>query len=102
MITPALYLIPTTLGDTPSAQVFPPVNHNIIIEIKHFIVEEVRTARRFLKFIDKSIDINSITFYPMGKHSDSDTYAQYLQPIRQGQAVGMLSEAGCPARQLWQ
>lgn len=97
MITPALYLIPTTLGDTPSAQVFPPVNHDIIIEIKHFIVEEVRTARRFLKFIDKSIDINSITFYPMGKHSDSDTYAQYLQPIRQGQAVGMLSEAGCPA-----
>ena len=97
MITPALYLIPTTLGDTPSAQVFPPVNHDIIIEIKHFIVEEVRKARRFLKFIDKSIDINSITFYPMGKHSDSDTYAQYLQPIRQGKAVGMLSEAGCPA-----
>lgn len=97
MTAPALYLIPTTLGNTPAEQVFPPANHDIIIGIKHFIVEETRTARRFLKYIDRSIDIDALTFYPMGKHSDGSTYRQYLQPLREGVSIGMLSEAGCPA-----
>ena len=97
MITPALYLIPTTLGATPAERVFPPVNRDIIYDIRYFIVEEVRTARRFLKFIDKSINIDELTFFPMGKHADENIYSQYLAPLREGHAVGMLSEAGCPA-----
>ena len=74
MITPALYLIPTTLGATPAERVFPPVNRDIVYDIRYFIVEEVRTARRFLKFIDKSINIDELTFFPMGKHADENIY----------------------------
>lgn len=93
----ALYLIPTVLGDSPAESVFPPRNREIILSIRHFIVEETRTARRFLKFIDKGIDIDQLTFYPMGKHSDPSAISAYLAPLRKGESVGMISEAGCPA-----
>ena len=50
---PALYLIPVTLGETEISQVLPPYNHDIIVGIKHFIVENIRSARRFLKKTEK-------------------------------------------------
>ena len=53
----ALYLLPVTLGDTPIESVLPPYNKEIILGIKHFIVEDVRSARRFLKKVDREIDI---------------------------------------------
>lgn len=94
---PALYLIPVTLGDTPVQQVLPEYNKEVITNIKHFIVEEVRTARRFLKQVDKSINIDELTFYPMGKHADNSLFSKYLEPLRKGEAIGVISEAGCPA-----
>jgi len=93
----ALYLIPVTLGDTPLEQVLPAYNREIILQITHFVVEEVRTARRFLKSVEKSIDIDSLSFYPMGKHAEAARFSQYLDPLRRGEAVGVISEAGCPA-----
>lgn len=93
----ALYLIPVTLGDTPIPNVLPSYNKEIILGIRHFIVEELRTARRFLKAMEKSIDIDSLTFYEMGKHADVSRFNQYLEPLRKGQSVGVISEAGCPA-----
>lgn len=93
----ALYLIPVTLGDVPLKQVLPTYNSEVILSIKHFIVEEVRTARRFLKQVDKNIDIDALTFYPMGKHADAALFSKYLDPLRQGEDVGVISEAGCPA-----
>ena len=93
----ALYLIPVTLGNTPVEQVLPSYNHDVIMPIRHFIVEEVRTARRFLKQVDKSIDIDQLTFYPMGKHADRAIFSQYLEPLRKGEDMGVISEAGCPA-----
>lgn len=93
----ALYLIPVTLGDTPIDKVLPDYNHDIIMGIKYFIVEEVRTARRFLKRVDKSINIDELTFYPMGKHADKHLFSTYLEPLRKGESVGVISEAGCPA-----
>lgn len=93
----ALYLIPVTLGDTPVRQVLPEYNREIILEIRHFIVEEIRTARRFLKQVDRDIDIDSLTFYPMGKHADAALFSKYLDPLRRGESVGVISEAGCPA-----
>lgn len=92
-----LYLIPVTLGDTPLARVLPPQNHDITVSIRHFIVEEVRTARRFLRQVDKDIDIDALTFYPMGKHADKALFMSYLEPLRHGQDMGIISEAGCPA-----
>ena len=92
-----LYLIPVTLGDTPISNVLPTYNKEIILSIRHFIVEELRTARRFLKAVEKSIDIDAITFYEMGKHADASRFSQYLDPLRKGLPVGVISEAGCPA-----
>ena len=93
----ALYLIPCTLGATPIEQVLPSYNREVILGIRHFIVEEVRTARRFLKAVDKQTDIDSLTFYPMGKHADTTLFRQYLTPLVQGEPMGIISEAGCPA-----
>lgn len=93
----ALYLIPTTLGDTSLERVLPPYNKEVILGLKHFIVEEVRTARRFLKQVDRNIDIDALTFYPMGKHADAALFSRYLDPLRRGESVGVISEAGCPA-----
>ena len=93
----SLYLIPVTLGDTPHDHVLPAYNREVILHLRHFIVEEVRTARRFLKQVERSIDIDALTFYPMGKHADEARFAQYLEPLRRGESVGVISEAGCPA-----
>lgn len=93
----ALYLIPSTLGDTPVDRVLPPYNLRIISDLRHFIVENLRTARRFLKQCNPEIDIDSLTFYALNEHTDRHHISAYLKPIRQGESVGIISEAGCPA-----
>lgn len=94
---PALYLLPVTLGDTPIDVVLPPYNKEIIAGIRHFIVEEVRSARRFLKKVDREADIDSMTFYPLNKHTSPDAISGYLKPLQEGYPMGVISEAGCPA-----
>jgi len=96
-IEPAIYLIPVTLGDTPHDHVLPSHNARVVRGIRHFIVEELRTARRFLRAMDRTFPIDDCTFYDMGKHADASRYADYLRPIAQGLPVGIISEAGCPA-----
>jgi 16S rRNA (cytidine1402-2'-O)-methyltransferase len=85
------------LGDTPVEQVLPPYNHEIIMGIRHFIVEDVRTARRFLKLVDRSIDIDQLTFYTLNKHTNPEEVASMLRPLEEGIPMGVISEAGCPA-----
>lgn len=94
---PALYLIPNLLGETPVEQVLPPYNREIILGIRHFIVEDVRTARRFLKLVDRSIDIDQLTFYTLNKHTNPEEVASMLRPLEEGSPMGVISEAGCPA-----
>ena len=96
-LSSALYLIPVTLGDTPIDQVLPSYNHDIIMQIRHFIVEEIRSARRFLRQVDRTFPIDDCTFMEMGKHADAQRFATYLKPLEEGQPVGVISEAGCPA-----
>ena len=93
----ALYLIPVTLGETSVEQVLPSYNHEVIMGIRHFIVENIRSARRFLRQTDRTFPIDDTTFFEMGKHSDERAFSQYLQPLREGKPVGVISEAGCPA-----
>lgn len=93
----ALYLLPVTLGDTPIESVLPAYNKEVILGIRHFIVEDVRSARRFLKKVDREIDIDSLTFYPLNKHTSPASISGYLKPLEQGQSMGVISEAGCPA-----
>ena len=97
MQTASLYLIPVTLGETEIAKVLPPYNKEIIVSIRYFIVENVRTARRFLKQTDPEIDIDSLTFYTLNKHTSDAELSSFLKPIEGGHSIGIISEAGCPA-----
>lgn len=93
----ALYLIPVTLGETPVEQVLPSYNHDIIIQIKYFIVENIRSACRFLSQVDRTIDTRTLTFFELNEHTDLKTIGSYLDPLKAGNAMGVISEAGCPA-----
>ena len=93
----ALYLLTVTLGDTDIDKVLPAYNAGIIREIKHFIVEDVRSARRFLKKVDREIDIDTLSFYPLNKHTSPEDISGYLNPLAEGHSMGVISEAGCPA-----
>jgi len=93
----ALYLIPVTLGSTEVNQVLPSYNHDVIMGIRHFIVENIRSARRFLRQVDHEFPIDDSQFYEMGKHADERLFNQHLQALRDGKPMGIISEAGCPA-----
>ena len=93
----ALYLIPVMLSDEPLDKVLPSYNIDIIRGIKHFIVENIRSARRFLKKCDKSIDIDTLTFYTLDEHTRPEEMTDYLAALIDGQPMGVISEAGCPA-----
>jgi 16S rRNA (cytidine1402-2'-O)-methyltransferase len=93
----SLFLIPVPLGDTEIRKTLPDYNRDVILQIKHFIVENVRTARRFLKKTEPSVDIDSLTFYELNKHTSPEESAGYLAPLLRGESVGVISEAGCPA-----
>lgn len=95
-----LYLIPTQLSDVTLDRVLPAHNIAVVRQIRHFVVESVRSARRFLKKCDRDIDIDALTFNELNEHTDlSDTAAieAMLTPISRGEPVGVISDAGCPA-----
>jgi 16S rRNA (cytidine1402-2'-O)-methyltransferase len=95
-----LYLIPTQLSDVPIERVLPAHNIEVVRGIRYFVVESLRSARRFLKKCDRDIDIDSLSFVELNEHSDlTDTVAleSMLEPIGQGEPVGVISDAGCPA-----
>lgn len=92
----ALYLLPVNISDAPFAEVLPPYNISVIRELKHFIVENVRTARRFIKKCDPAIDISELTFYELNGHTDERDVYHYLESLRNGIPLGVMSEAGCP------
>jgi 16S rRNA (cytidine1402-2'-O)-methyltransferase len=93
----SLYLIPVTLGDSPLDRVLPDYNREIILGIRHFIVENERTARRFLKKTDASVDIDRLTFHVLNKYTSPEEISSFLNPLQEGFSMGILSEAGCPA-----
>ncbi len=93
----ALYLLPVTLGDTSIESVLPSYNKEIILQIKHFIVEDIRSARRFLKKVEREIEIDTLNFYPLNKHTSPEDISGYLKPLQDGFPMGVISEAGCPA-----
>jgi len=91
-----LYLIPTTLGDSTISSVIPADISILLKQIKYFIVEDIRTTRRYLKKVDKSIDIDELTFYELNKRTTPQQKSIYLNVVKKGHNVGVISEAGCP------
>lgn len=92
-----LYLIPTSLGDCSFDRILPAFNTEIVNRLKYFIVEDVRTARRFLKKANPAIDIDSLTFFILNQHTTPEELSGFLRPMANGNDMGVLSEAGCPA-----
>ena len=100
MLEAGLYLIPCQLSDVPLDRVLPAYNLEVVRSIRYFVVESLRSARRFLKKCDRDIDIDGLTFSELNEHTDlKDTAAieALLDPIGRGEAVGVISDAGCPA-----
>ena len=94
---PILYLIPVPLGDTPHERVLPSYNREVILSLRYFIVENVRTARRFLKKTEPSIVIDDLVFTELNEHTSPEDVSGMLSPMERGESVGVMSEAGCPA-----
>ena len=95
-----LYLIPTQLSDVALDRVLPMHNIDVVREIRYFVVESLRSARRFLKKCDRNIDIDGLTMNELNEHTDlkdTATLEAMLEPISRGEAVGVISDAGCPA-----
>ena len=95
-IKSALYLIPVGISDAPPGDVIPTGVTEIMAPIRHFIVENVRTARRWLRRCMPHCDIDSMTFHELNRHTDLTEIGAWLDPLRQGLPMGIMSEAGCP------
>jgi len=91
-----LYLIPTPLGETGFDAALPAYNLQILHRIDTFIVEELRTARRFLRKAGFTKDFETVTFYLLNAHTPDDEAAGMLVNALNGHHVGLLSEAGLP------
>lgn len=92
----ALYLIPVTLGETEYSKVLPSYNIEIIKQIRFFIVENVKSAKRFLAKIENS-HVDDGEFVELSEHTDVKNILHYLDPLKKGESIGVISEAGCPA-----
>ncbi len=97
MIEPALYLFPVGLSEGAPSDVLPQANIDLIRQVRHFVVENIRSAIRFLKSVDISICIDQLTFTELSEHTLPEFVPAMLEPLRKGEAIGVISEAGCPA-----
>ena len=92
-----LYLIPSPLGEGSVADSMPPRTIYIVESLKHFVVEEVTTARRFLSRCGLKGKIESLNFYELNEHTDPKVGSGYVSLLLEGNDVGLISEAGLPA-----
>jgi 16S rRNA (cytidine1402-2'-O)-methyltransferase len=92
-----LYLIPTRLGDNAPLEVLPISIKRIIEAIDHYIVENEKTARRFIKKISSNKSQGALKINILNKFTNESELEGYLNPCMEGKHVGLLSEAGCPA-----
>lgn len=94
--TGILYLIPTTLGDNEPLEVLPILVKKRIEEINGYIVENEKTARRFIKKICPSKRQPTLQFFILNKFTQETELPDFLEPCLKGENMGLLSEAGCP------
>ena len=92
-----IYLIPVTLGGDDFLKVIPEKVINLTIQLRFFIVEDIRSARRYLRMIDKKFPIDDAVFFKLNEHTGESEIEHYLQPVLNGSDMGIISEAGLPA-----
>lgn len=91
-----LYLIPNTLGEVDPLCVIPGEYRTILTDIRHFIVEDVRSVRRYLSRWNLPIPIDELNFYLLNEHTRPEEYPALLEPLKNGMDMGVVSEAGVP------
>jgi 16S rRNA (cytidine1402-2'-O)-methyltransferase len=92
----SLYMIPSTLGDTSIETVIPAYNILIINKLSHFVVEDIRTARRFLKQCGIQKPIDELIFYELNEHTHDSVIPEILNNSGNSN-LGLISDAGVPA-----
>lgn len=92
----SLYLIPTPLGNPTTSAGYKDLNFHIIEKLEVFIVEELRTARRYLRSAGYTTDFEKVSFHVLNEHTQEAETSMMLQAVHQGNNVGLLSEAGLP------
>ncbi len=91
-----LILFPVPIGADDLAQSLPEGNLGLLASCHTFIVEELRTARRFLKKAGYPHAIDETQFYELNEHTSHEDIGHYLDAIERGENIGLLSEAGLP------
>ena len=91
-----LYLIPTTLGDTAPLEVMPGMVQKIVYDLDEYVVENEKTARRFIKQICKDKSQPDLILHPLNKHTESSEIPSFLDSCLSGKSIGLMSEAGVP------
>lgn len=97
MTTGNLYLIPTTLGESPLSSIIPEQVRNIAASLSVFVAENPKTARQYLKLLELATPLQDIEIFTLDKHTKPEQLEHFLQPALAGKDVGLVSEAGCPA-----
>lgn len=92
----AIWLIPNTLGGENTHEILPPELTVRIQTIRHYAVEEIKSARRLLRKLDRNFPIDECTFYPLSKRSSEEDKMKCILSLIQGNDLGIISEAGCP------
>jgi 16S rRNA (cytidine1402-2'-O)-methyltransferase len=92
-----VYLIPNTLGGESLSDIIPVDVQTISISLRTFFVEEIRSARRLLRKMDREFPIDECTFHIMGKSIKEKLPMILLDLAKRGENCGVISEAGCPA-----
>ncbi len=93
-----IYLFPTPISDDTSVDsVLPSLNLEILQKINYFVVENVRTARRFISKCHLGISIDSLRFVELSEHTTSSEVEEIIKPIIEGEDCILMSEAGVPA-----
>lgn len=95
-LRPALYMLPVGLSESDPHTFLPAQNFEILSLLRVFIVENVRTARRFLRSCCRTFPIDECTFFELNGHTDPAAVSGFLSPLRSGIPTGVMSEAGCP------
>ncbi|PIF02031.1 MAG: SAM-dependent methyltransferase [Draconibacterium sp.] len=91
-----LYLVPNVLSEGNWQYVLPASINSVISKTKYFIVENVRTTRRFMKMVNREINIDECTFFELNKHTPATEIPSFLKPLENGNSMALISEAGCP------
>lgn len=85
------------MGDTRPDEVLPARNLETIKRVRYFVVENLRSARRFLKSVDRNICIDDLNMVELNEHTPAADVEAMLDPLAAGHDIGVISEAGCPA-----